>query len=87
MMYISTRSVFSVMTQVAFIFFILQTEEVIQKINEAGFKIQFEKEVTLTKELASQFYQEHQGKDFYEHLTDYMSRCVLHRLTTKIRSV
>ena len=77
----------SVMTQVAFIFFILQTEEVIQKIKEAGFKIQFEKEVTLTKELASQFYQEHQGKDFYEHLTDYMSRCVLHRLTTKIRSV
>ena len=85
-MYISTRSVISVMTQVAFIF-ILQTEEVIQKIKEAGFKIQFEKEVTLTKELASQFYQEHQGKDFYEHLTDYMSRCVLHRLATKIRSV
>ena len=55
----------------------MQTEEVIQKIKEAGFKIQFEKEVTLTKELASQFYQEHQGKDFYEHLTDYMSRCVL----------
>ena len=69
------------------LFFNMQTEEVLQKIKEAGFKIQFEKEVTLTKELASQFYQEHQGKDFYEHLTDYMSRYVLHGLTTRIRSV
>ncbi|KAJ7372866.1 Thioredoxin domain-containing protein 3 [Desmophyllum pertusum] len=48
-------------------------EEVMQCIKEAGFKIQFEKEVTLTKDLASQFYHEHEGKDFYEGLTDYMS--------------
>ena len=46
----------------------------IQRIKEAGFKIQFEKEVTLTKDLAAQFYQEHEGKDFYDGLTDHMSR-------------
>ncbi|XP_068752060.1 thioredoxin domain-containing protein 3 homolog isoform X3 [Montipora capricornis] len=48
-------------------------EDVIQRIKEAGFKIQFEKEVTLTKDLAAQFYQEHEGKDFYDGLTDHMS--------------
>ena len=47
-----------------------------QRIKEAGFKIQFEKEVTLTKDLASQFYHEHEGKDFFEGLTDHMTRCV-----------
>lgn len=57
-------------------FRLTNTEEVIQRIKEAGFKIQFEKEVTLTKDLASQFYQEHEGKDFFEGLTDHMARCV-----------
>lgn len=52
------------------------TEDVIQRIKEAGFKIQFEKEVTLTKELASQFYREHDGKEFFEGLTDHMSRYI-----------
>lgn len=51
-------------------------EDVIQRIKEAGFKIQFEKEVTLTKELASQFYREHDGKEFFEGLTDHMSRYI-----------
>lgn len=58
------------------LFCLANPEEVIQCIKEAGFKIQFEKEVTLTKDLASQFYHEHEGKDFYEGLTDYMSRYV-----------
>ena len=57
-------------------FRLANTEEVIQRIKEAGFKIQFEKEVTLTKDVASQFYQEHEGKDFFEGLTDHMARCV-----------
>jgi len=48
-------------------------DDVIQRIKEAGFKIQFEKEVTLTKELASQFYHEHEGKDFFDGLTDHMA--------------
>lgn len=53
-----------------------------QRIKEAGFKIQFEKEVTLTKDVASQFYQEHEGKDFFEGLTDYMARYELEFLYT-----
>lgn len=55
-------------------FRLANTEEVIQHIKEAGFKIQFEKEVNLTKDLASQFYHEHEGKDFFDGLTDHMSR-------------
>ncbi|XP_032239507.2 thioredoxin domain-containing protein 3 homolog isoform X3 [Nematostella vectensis] len=50
-----------------------QRELIKQRIKEAGFKIQLQKEVTLSKELASQFYHEHEGKDFFEGLTDYMS--------------
>lgn len=57
-----------------FLFFWANPEDVVQRIKEAGFKIQFEKEVTLTKDLASQFYQEHEGKDFFEGLTDHMAR-------------
>ena len=44
------------------------------KIEEAGFKISAQKEVHLTKDLAAQFYKEHEGKEFYDGLTDYMSR-------------
>ncbi|PFX23757.1 Thioredoxin domain-containing protein 3-like [Stylophora pistillata] len=48
-------------------------EEIIHRIKEAGFKIQIQKEVTLTKDLASQFYHEHEGKEFFEGLTDHMA--------------
>ena len=48
----------------------------IQRIKEAGFKIQIEKEVSLTKELAAQFYHEHEGKEFYDGLTDHMARYI-----------
>ena len=58
------------------LFCLINTEEVIQRIKEAGFKIQLEKEVTLTKDVASQFYREHEGKEFYDGLTDYMARYV-----------
>ena len=45
-----------------------------QRIKEAGFGISLQKEVTLTKELAQQFYHEHEGKEFFSGLTDYMTR-------------
>lgn len=48
-------------------------EGIIQHIKEAGFKIQIQKEVTLTKDLASQFYHEHEGKEFFDGLTDHMA--------------
>lgn len=47
-----------------------------QRIKEVGFKIQFEKEVILIKDLVFQFYYEYEGKDFFEGLIDYMIRCV-----------
>ena len=49
-------------------------EQILKKIKHAGFKISAQKEISLTKELASQFYGEHEGKDFFNGLTDYMSR-------------
>ncbi|CAB3983118.1 thioredoxin domain-containing 3 homolog isoform X4 [Paramuricea clavata] len=48
-------------------------DKIINRIKEAGFRIISRKDVGLTKELAGQFYHEHEGKDFFNGLTDYMS--------------
>ncbi|XP_028393484.1 thioredoxin domain-containing protein 3 homolog isoform X2 [Dendronephthya gigantea] len=48
-------------------------EQIVDRIKEAGFRIISRKDVGLTKELAGQFYHEHEGKDFFNGLTDYMS--------------
>ncbi|XP_066915597.1 thioredoxin domain-containing protein 3 homolog isoform X3 [Clytia hemisphaerica] len=50
-----------------------ERELIMSKIKEAGFKISAHKEVTLTKDLASMFYKEHEGKDFFSSLTDFMA--------------
>ena len=47
---------------------------IMKKIKEAGFKISAHKEVTLNKELASMFYKEHEGKEFFDSLTNFMAR-------------
>ena len=49
-------------------------DQIIDRIKEAGFRIVSRKDVGLTKELAGQFYHEHEGKEFFNGLTDYMSR-------------
>lgn len=49
-------------------------ELIMKKIKEAGFKISAHKEVTLNKELASMFYKEHEGKEFFDSLTNFMAR-------------
>lgn len=54
--------------------FINSSDEIIEKIKEAGFKIAMQKEVHLTKEQAEEFYKEHQGQEYFEELTDRMSR-------------
>jgi nucleoside diphosphate kinase len=46
---------------------------IVEKIKAAGFDVALQKEQHLTKELAQQLYHEHEGKDFYEGLIDYMS--------------
>lgn len=52
------------------------TEAIIQKIEESGFKVSLSSEQHLTKEVAAQLYADHQGSEFFEHLTDFMSRYV-----------
>ena len=47
--------------------------EVLRRIQEAGFAVQALKMITLTKEEAQGFYAVHEGKPFFEELTDFMS--------------
>lgn len=49
-------------------------EAIIKKIKENEFIIVQEREIHLSKEQASLFYREHEGKPFYKDLTDWMSR-------------
>ena len=56
-------------------------DQIINRIKESGFRIISRKDVGLTKELAGQFYHEHEGKDFFGGLTDYMSRYLFNIMT------
>lgn len=47
--------------------------EVIRRIEEAGLQIQAMKMIRMTKNQARGFYNVHEGKPFYESLTDFMS--------------
>ena len=49
-------------------------ESILQKIQEAGFEVAFEKELVLSKEQAEEFYKEHKDKEYYDSLTNHMSR-------------
>ena len=50
------------------------TDSIVGKIKEAGFEIALQKELTLSKEQAAEFYKEHEGKDYFESLCAHMSR-------------
>ena len=52
----------------------VKTDAILEKIKEAGFQIALQKEITLTKEQAEEFYQEHAGQPYFEELTTRMSR-------------
>ena len=47
--------------------------EVIKRLEEAGLTISAMKMIKMTKEQAEGFYQVHEGKPFYESVTDFMS--------------
>ncbi len=47
--------------------------EVIQRLEKAGLKIVAMKMIKMTKEQAKGFYKIHEGKPFYESVTDFMS--------------
>lgn len=51
-------------------------EAILEKIKEAGFEVAYEKELSLTKEQAGEFYKEHKDKDFFDSLTTHMSRYI-----------
>ncbi len=54
------------------------TDEILQKIHEAGFEIALQKELTLTKEQAAEFYKEHKDKEYFDSLCAHMSRYTDH---------
>lgn len=47
--------------------------EVIRRIQEAGFQIRALKMIAMTKQEAKGFYAVHEGKPFFDELTDFMS--------------
>uniref|UniRef100_A0A8C3QMG7 NME/NM23 family member 8 n=1 Tax=Cyanoderma ruficeps TaxID=181631 RepID=A0A8C3QMG7_9PASS len=49
-------------------------DEIIQKVKEAGFSISKVKEEALTREMAAQFYKDHEGKPFFEDLVNCMTQ-------------
>lgn len=51
-----------------------QKEEILKSIEEAGIVIQAQKTVTLSKDEAGSFYDEHKNKEFYGDLCSYMAR-------------
>ena len=51
-------------------------DSIVAKIQEAGFEIALQKELTLTQEQAAEFYKEHEGKDYFDSLCAHMSRCL-----------
>ena len=48
-------------------------DEIIIRIHNAGFDIVKQKELTLSKEEAEKFYEEHKGKDFFNPLIDFIT--------------
>jgi len=48
-------------------------EEIMSNIRDAGFHIVAEKKLALTKDIAEEFYREHQGKEFYDGLVNHMT--------------
>ena len=54
------------------------TGAILNKIENAGFRVVAMKKVLLSKERASEFYAVHRERPFYSDLVDYMSSCLLY---------
>ncbi len=61
------------------------SEEIMQRIREAGFEVTQQKQQNLSKEMAEAFYSEHKEKEFYDQLVDFMSRLNLDWIWAEIR--
>lgn len=53
---------------------VILLDEIMKKVKEAGFRISNIKEQALTREMAAQFYKDHEGKPFFEQLVDCMTQ-------------
>lgn len=53
--------------------FVTLLDEIMKKVKEAGFSISKVKEKSLTREMAAQFYKDHEGKPFFEELVNCMT--------------
>ncbi|XP_038628463.1 thioredoxin domain-containing protein 3 isoform X7 [Tachyglossus aculeatus] len=51
----------------------IHKEKILQTVHDSGFIISQMKETHLTREMATQFYKAHEGKEFLNQLVDYMS--------------
>ena len=52
---------------------VVAKQEIFQNIESRGFKILFQQEYQFSQELAKNFYSEHAGKGFYDHLVAQMT--------------
>ncbi|POI28156.1 hypothetical protein CIB84_008094 [Bambusicola thoracicus] len=52
---------------------VIVLDEIMQKVKDAGFTISKVKEEALTREMATQFYKDHEGKPFFEELVSCMT--------------
>lgn len=50
-------------------------QAIIEKAKKAGFHVQAEKKMTLSKEQAEEFYAEHKDRHFFGELVGFMTRC------------
>lgn len=52
---------------------VILLDDILQKVKDAGFNIAKIKEAALTREMAAQFYSDHEGKPFFDELVNYMT--------------
>ncbi|KAI8823656.1 nucleoside diphosphate kinase [Fimicolochytrium jonesii] len=55
-------------------------DDIVKRIKEDGFRIVKESEVKWSEEKAKEFYREHEGKSFYDHLVAWMSSAPIYAL-------
>lgn len=55
------------------------TETILEEIRGSGFSVTRLKETVLSREMAEEFYKEHQDKPFFNQLVEFMSRLVYTR--------
>ena len=58
----------------ALIWWTPSADAIITKIEEAGFRVAAKNELSMSREMAEQFYKDQDGKDYFDSLTEHMIR-------------